>query len=168
VRRGRKTRGLPLAGQAAQLPKEANVKFITRVAMATTALALAAGPAFAQQPEGTPTKDDNPGAVHQPATTPTQDANPGTSHKLAAPGVYCKEAGASKRKAEGQKKSPFAECVVGQAKARKGKSAREACKGASKKHVKGQKRTSFATCVVAAKNVSAGKKAQEESAPAQS
>ena len=138
------------------------MKFMTRVAMATTALALAAGPAFAQQPE------DNPGAVHQPSTTPTRDANPGTSHKLAAPGVYCKEAGASKKKADGQKKSPFAECVVGQAKARKGKSPREACKGASKKHVKGQKRTSFATCVVAAKNVSADKKAQEESAPAQS
>jgi hypothetical protein len=128
------------------------VKLMTRVAMATTALALAAGPAFAQKPEGTPTKD----------------SHPGTAHKLAAPGVYCKEAGASKKKAEGQTRSPFAECVVGQAKARKGKSARQACKGASKKHVKGQKKTSFATCVVAAKNRSADKKAQEESAPAQS
>ena len=137
------------------------MKLMTRVAMATTALALAAGPAFAQQPEGTPTKDDNPGATHQQ----TQGSNPGTEHKLAAPGVYCREAGASKKKAEGQTKSPFAECVVGQAKARKGKSAREACKDASKKHVKGQKRTSFATCVVAAKNVSADKQTQEESAP---
>jgi hypothetical protein len=45
--------------------------------------------------------------------------------------VYCKEAGASK-KAEGQTKSPFAECVVGRAKARRGKSPREACKDASK------------------------------------
>jgi hypothetical protein len=134
------------------LPKEADVKFMTRVAMATTALALAAAPAFAQKPEGTPTKD----------------ANPGTAHKLAAPGVYCKEAGASRKKAEGQKKSPFAECVVGQAKARKGKSPRQACKDASKKHVKGLKKTSFATCVVAAKNVSADKKAEEESAPAES
>jgi hypothetical protein len=140
------------------------VKLITRVAMATTALALAAGPAFAQQPESTPTQDDNPGATHQP----TQGSNPGTAHKLAAPGVYCKEAGASKKKAEGQTKSPFAECVVGQAKARKGKSPREACKDASKKHVKGQKKTAFATCVVAAKNVSADKKALEESAPAES
>jgi hypothetical protein len=144
------------------------VKPITRIAMATTALALAAGPAFAQQPETTPTRESNPGATHQPSTTPTKDANPGSERKLAAPGVYCKEAGASKKKAEGQKKSPFAECVVGQAKARKGKSAREACKAASKKHVKGQKKTSFATCVVAAKNRSADKKAQEESAPSES
>jgi hypothetical protein len=140
------------------------VKLMTRVAMATTALALAASPAFAQQPEGTPTKDDNPGTTHQP----TQGSNPGTANKLAAPGVYCKEAGASKKKADGQTKSPFAECVVGQAKARKGKSPREACKDASKKHVKGQKKTAFATCVVAAKNVSADKKAQEETAPAES
>jgi len=137
---------------------------MTRVAMATTALALAAGPAIAQQPEGTPTKDDNSGTTHQPA----QGSNPGTANRLAAPGVYCKEAGASKKKAEGQTKSPFAECVVGQAKARKGKSPREACKDASKKHVKGEKKTAFATCVVAAKNVSADKKAQEESAPAAS
>jgi hypothetical protein len=143
------------------------MRLITRIAMATTALALAASPAFAQQPDTT-TQDSNPGATHQPSTTPTKDANPGTEHRLAAPGVYCKEAGASKKKAEGQKKSPFAECVVGQAKARKGKSARTACKDASKKHVKGQKKTSFATCVVAAKNRSADKKAQEESAPAQS
>ena len=144
------------------------MKIMTRVAMATTALALAAGPAFAQQPEGTPTKDDNPGITHQPSTKPTQGSNPGTANKLAAPGLYCKEAGASKTKTEGQTKSPFAECVVGQAKARKGKSPREACKNASKKHVKGQKKTSFATCVVAAKNVSADKKAQEESAPTES
>ena len=140
------------------------MKLITSVAMATTALALAAGPAFAQQPEGTPTKDDNPGTTHQP----TQGSNPGAANKLAAPGTYCKEAGASKKKAEGQTKSPFAECVVGQAKARKGKSPREACKDASKKHVKGEKKTSFATCVVAAKNVSADKKAQEKTASAES
>lgn len=144
------------------------MKLITRVAMATTALALAAGPAFAQQPEGTPTKDDNPGATHLPSTKPTQDSNPGTANRLAAPGVYCKESGASNKKAEGQTRSPFAECVIGQAKARKGKSPREACKDASKKHVKGEKKTSFATCVVAAKNVSADKKAQEENAPAES
>jgi hypothetical protein len=144
------------------------VKPITRIAMATTALALAASTAFAQQPETTPSQDSNPGATHKPSTTPTKDANPGAAHKLAAPGVYCKEAGASKKKAEGQKKSPFAECVVGQANTRRGKSAREACKGASKKHVKGQKKTSFATCVVAAKNRSADKKAQEESAPSES
>jgi hypothetical protein len=149
--RGRKTRGLP-PWQAAQLPKEAQVKLMTRVALATTALALAAGPAFAEKPEGTPTKDDNPG----------------TAHRLAAPGVYCKEAGASKTKAEGQTKSPFAECVVGQAKARKGKSAREACKGASKKKAEGQKKSSFATCVVAAKNVSADQDASEDTAPTQS
>jgi len=135
---------------------------MTRVAMATTALALAAGPAIAQQPEGTSTKDDN--TPHPP----TQGSNAGTANRLAAPGVYCKEAGASKKKAEGQTKSPFAECVVGQAKARKGKSPREACKDASKKHVKGEKKTAFATCVVAAKNVSADKKAQEENAPAES
>jgi hypothetical protein len=116
------------------------VRFVIPIALAITALALA-GPSLAQEPEGA---------------------------ALAAPGVYCKQAGASKKKAEGQKKSPFAECVVGQAKARSGKSPREACSAASKKHVKGQKRTSFATCVVAAQNVSADKKAQEESASTQS
>ena len=122
------------------------MKLSARIALVAAAFALGAAPASAQAPENRPTKDDNPG----------------TANKLAAPGAYCKQAGASKKKAEGQKKSPFAECVVGQAKVRSGKSPREACKDASKKKAAGQKKSSYATCVVAAKNFSDDKQAQAQ------
>lgn len=168
ARRGRKTWGLPI-GQAAQLPKEADLKIITltRIAVASAALALAAGPAFAQQPEGTPTKDDNTGTTHQPSTSPTNDDNPGAERKLAAPGRYCKAA--SKKRGPGQKGTPFSFCVRAQAKLRKGTtdSPREACKGASKKHA-GQKGTPFSICVSAGAKLLKDKKALEESTPSQS
>ena len=58
----------------------------------------------------------------------------------------------SKEQVEGQKGTPFSQCVKAMAKADKSEStsAREACKGMSKKHVKGEKGTPFSRCVVAA------------------
>jgi hypothetical protein len=109
------------------------MKIMNRIGLGLTMLALGAAPAVAQKPEDKPAKGDN---------------------NAAAPGQYCKAAGASKKKVEGQKKSAFAECVTGQAKLREGEgevSPREACKSAAKKKAEGQKKSSFATCVKAAK-----------------
>ena len=109
------------------------MKITKRIGLGLTMLALSAAPAVAQQPEDTPAKGEK---------------------NAAAPGQYCKAAGASKKKVEGQKKSAFAECVTGQAKLRNGEgevTAREACKDAAKKKAEGQKKSSFATCVKAAK-----------------
>jgi len=115
-------------------------------------LALSAAPAFANgQPSDTPNQNSNPGTTHQPTTTPNQNStsNPGSSHKLAAPGQFCKNE--SKKHVAGQKGTPFSQCVVAQAKLRKGQtsSPREACKTESKKHVAGQKGTPFSVCVAA-------------------
>jgi hypothetical protein len=126
-------------------------------------LALSATPAFATgQPSDTPDQNANPGTTHQPSTTPDEhsQSNPGTSHKLAAPGRYCKAE--SKKHVAGQKRTPFAECVVAQAKLRKGHtdSPREACKNESKKRVAGQHGTPFSLCVAAGAKLLKDQKAQ--------
>jgi hypothetical protein len=114
------------------------MNIMKRLGLGLTLLALSAGPAFAQKPEDKPAKGEK---------------------NMAAPGQYCKAAGAAKKKVEGQKKSAFAECVTGQAKLRQSAddegeptiSPRQACKDAAKKKAEGQKKSSFATCVKAAK-----------------
>lgn len=170
------------------------MKAMIRTAATSLVLALAATPALAQQPEGTPTATNNPGTSYQegaqpagtpdqtsnpgtqaqeenrPASTPTAEDNPGTARRVAAPGQYCKEA--SKKPVEGEKGSAFSQCVKGQARLRSGKadSPREACRAASKKRVKGQRGTPFALCVKAAAQLQrdrAERKAnQEQEAPA--
>ncbi len=136
------------------------MNIFTRIAVASAALALAAGPAFAQAPEGTPGPDSHPGATNHP----TQSDNPGTAHKLAAPGQYCKAE--SKKHVEGTSGTPFSACVKAQAKLRKGTtdSPREACKGESKKHVDGAKGTPFSLCVTAGAKLLKDKKAQDDAA----
>ena len=77
---------------------------------------------------------------------------PGASlpEKAKAYGVYCR--GESKEHVEGEKGTPFSQCVTAMAKAAKNGnlSTSKACKGLSKKHVKGEKGTEFSRCVVAA------------------
>jgi len=93
-------------------------------------------------------------AAGAPASTPTGSDNPGTSHHAAthgphgkAYGYYCK--GESKKRVEGQKGTPFSQCVRGMKKLAKNEtdSPRKACKSESKKHLKGEKGTPFSRCV---------------------
>ncbi len=102
----------------------------------TGALALAA-PAVALPPQAS-----------DRAGTPGPSASAESKRK--AYGTFCQDQ--SKKHVEGQKGTPFSQCVTAMAKAAKSEStsAREACKAMSKKHVEGQKGTPFSQCVVAA------------------
>jgi len=62
-------------------------------------------------------------------------------------GKYCKDQ--SKKHVEGQKGTPFSQCVKAMAKLDKGEteSPRAACKDLSRKHAKGEKGTPFSRCV---------------------
>jgi hypothetical protein len=117
------------------------VKFQTKLAVLAGALAISAVPALAaaQAPS-------NPGTGLKPSTP-----GPGASlpTKAKAYGFYCQ--GESKKHVEGQKGTPFSQCVTAMAKLANGitSSPREACKNESKKHVEGQKGTPFSKCVAA-------------------
>jgi hypothetical protein len=104
------------------------------VACAALALGMVPALAVAAGPEYKPTKPPHEGA-HE------------TAPKGHGYGFYCK--GESKKHVEGQKRTPFSECVRAAARAdrHQAMSARQACKALSKKHVKGQKRTPFSECV---------------------
>ena len=137
-------------------------------------LAVMAAPAFAADPPaGTPDKDNNPGAVHKPDSTPP--SSDGTEHKPATPGpkaslpakakaygLNCK--GESKKHVEGEKGTPFSQCVTAMAKLAHGKtsSPRKACKELSKKHEKGEKGTPFSRCVSNGAELLREQKAQDE------
>lgn len=120
-------------------------------AAAAAALALMAGPALALA-GGPPAGKGKPDG-----TTPTKVVGPKASNhaKGKAYGKYC--ADASKKKAEGQKRSPFSECVTAMAKLNSGekKTAKAACKGLSKKKAAGQKKSSYAACISAAAKLKA-------------
>ncbi|MFA4928841.1 MAG: hypothetical protein WC558_10010 [Patulibacter sp.] len=121
--------------------------YIAIAAAACVSLGAAAPLATADQPAGLPhgpqaTTTESPDAA--PAKQPTQ------AERKRGYGVLCK--GLSKRHVEGQKGTPFSQCVVALAKIDSGKadSPKAACKALSKKHVKGQKGTPFSQCVKAA------------------
>ena len=137
------------------------MRFLSKLAVLIGALALCAAPAFAAgQPSGTP--PDNQGTSHVPGNGKSHLPNttPGPSASLPAKakayGFYCQ--GASKKHVDGQKGTPFSQCVTGVAKLANGSTdnPRTACVGASKKHVDGQKGTPFSQCV------SAGAKLQHD------
>jgi hypothetical protein len=96
---------------------------------------------------------DNPGAQHRPETQQKPDTTPGPKAgapaKAKAYGRYCKDQ--SKKHVEGQKGTPFSQCVTAMAKLASGSttSPRTACKTESKKHVEGEKGTPFSKCVSA-------------------
>jgi hypothetical protein len=121
------------------------MRFLSKLAVLIGALALCAAPAFAAgQPSDTP--PDNQGTSHFPETTPGPSA--GLPAKEKAYGFYCHE---SKKHVDGQKGTPFSQCVTAMAKLANGNTdnPRTACASESKKHVDGQKGTPFSRCVSA-------------------
>jgi hypothetical protein len=120
------------------------VRLVISIAVAG-ALALAASPAVALPPQAA----DNAaqGQANRPATP-----GPGASaeSKRKAYGKFCQNQ--SKKHVEGQKGTPFSQCVTAMAKAANSESTspREACQGMSKKRVEGEKQTPFSKCVSAA------------------
>lgn len=125
------------------------MRALLKIVMVLGALAIAATPAFAGQPENVP--PPNPGAEHSASGGPEYNpAPPNLPPQAKAYGVYCQKE--SKKHVAGEPGTPFSQCVKRMARAahHPGLTPREACKGLSKKHVKGQKRTPFAECVVAA------------------
>ena len=130
----------------------------TTLALVTAALALCAAPALAGQPEGVPPV--NQGTAHNPKGPQDDSATPGPKAGLPAKakayGRYCQ--GESKEHVDGQKGTPFSQCVTAMAKLANGNTANpaKACKGESKKHVEGQKGTPYSQCV------SAGAKLQHD------
>jgi hypothetical protein len=119
-----------------------------KIAMVIAALALAAAPALAVAGEG-----NGHGKGHGPHYTPEnghpETPGPGAPlpEKAKAYGVYCR--GESKKHVDGQKGTPFSQCVTAMAKAAHNErlTPAQACKEESKKHVKGQKGTPFSQCV---------------------
>ena len=128
------------------------MKLQTKVAATLAALVLAVVPAtvVANPPVGHGQGQGNGnGPEYNPA--PEKPEAPGTSasmpEKAKAYGVYCK--GQSKKHVDGEKGTPFSQCVNAMAKAANDEKVTpgKACKGMSKKHVKGEKGTAFSRCV---------------------
>lgn len=129
-----------------------------KVALVIGAFALSAAPALGHgKPEGTPSQgkgaanghEHGNGPVYKPEE-PTPGPKDGLPEKAKAYGRYCK--GQSKKHVQGEKGTPFSQCVTAMAKAANNEklSPGQACKGMSKKHVKGEKGTPFSRCVTAA------------------
>jgi hypothetical protein len=156
------------------MPKNRDMSFYAKPAAVAAAIAVMAAPAFAADPPaGTPDQDNNPGALHKPDSTPP--SNDGTEHKPATPGPkaglpakaraygrLCKDQ--SKKHVEGEKGTPFSQCVTAMAKLATGKtsSPRKACKELDKKHEEGVKGTPFSRCVSDGAKLLREQKAQDE------
>jgi len=121
-----------------------------KFALVVGALALATAPAAALAVQ--PTDPGSQGNGPQYAPDKPETPGPGASlpEKAKAYGVYCRTE--SRKHVEGEKGTPFSQCVTAMAKAAKNGSlsTSKACKGLSKKHVKGEKGTEFSRCVTAA------------------
>lgn len=156
---------------------------VTVLIAACASVGLLAPSAIADQPTTSP-KSPNAATPAVPATPPTE-TTPATPATPASPadkkkptnaerrrgyGVLCKDQ--SKKHLDGQKGTPFSQCVTALAKIDRGEttSPKKACKGLSKKHVKGQKGTPYSRCVVAAakQREKAEVEAPTPAAPAQS
>jgi hypothetical protein len=141
------------------------MKNTVKLALVTGVLALSAAPALAVGSQPTDVPPANQGTSHAPGQTgdtpqgngpdynpgnPTPGPKAGLPAKAKAYGRYCK--GESKQHVEGQKGTPFSQCVTAMAKAATNDnlSPGQACKGTSRKHVKGEKGTPFSRCVTAA------------------
>jgi hypothetical protein len=139
-------------GNGASMSKEITMRFQIKLALITGAMALSAAPALAAQPDGVPPA--NQGTAHNPGNSkqgnPTPGPQAGLPAKAKAYGRYCQ--GESKQHVDGQKGTPFSQCVTGMAKLANGVTddPAKACKAESKKHVKGEKGTPYSRCVSAA------------------
>jgi uncharacterized protein YkwD len=82
------------------------------------------------------------------ATTGQQSTNASPSGNAKAYGYYCRDR--SKERVDGQKGTPFSQCVTAMAKAAHGQTPKAACAGFSKKHTEGDQGTPFSRCVASA------------------
>jgi opacity protein-like surface antigen len=134
-----------------------------KIALVVGALALATAPAAAQavQPVDPGAQSQGKGPQYEPEKPETPGPGASLPEKAKAYGVYCRTE--SRKHVEGEKGTPFSQCVTAMAKAAKNErmTARKACKGLSKEHVKGEKGTAFSRCVVAAAQL---QKSQKEAA----
>jgi hypothetical protein len=154
------------------------MKLQLKIAVVTGVLALSAAPALAHgQPEGVPPNEHGApanehanggegqggGPNYQPEE-PTPGPKAGLPEKAKAYGRYCK--GESRKHVQGEKGTPFSQCVTAMAKAAHDEnlSPREACKGMSKKHVKGQQGTPFSQCVKGAAKLRQEERRKEQQA----
>jgi hypothetical protein len=133
------------------------MKLPAKIVAIVGALALAATPSLALANQSPTGQEHGNGPKYAPAKPETPGPSASLPEKAKAYGVYCK--GESRKHVEGEKGTPFSQCVTAMAKAARNEklTARQACKGLSKKHVKGEKGTPFSRCVVAAAQL---KKAQ--------
>jgi hypothetical protein len=128
------------------------MRFLSKVAVLIGALAICAAPALANESGTTPGGNQgthaNNGRSHFPENTPGPNAS--LPAKAKAYGFYCQ--GESKKHVDGQKGTPFSQCVTAMAKLANGNTDNptSACSAESKKHVKGEKGTPFSRCVSAA------------------
>jgi hypothetical protein len=104
----------------------------------TAGIALAAG-----------NPNNGKGNPHTTTGTTTGQTTTSLPSQAKAYGVYC--ANQSKVHVDGQKGTPFSQCVTAMAKLHKGttSSPQVACAALSKKHVSGQKGTPYSNCVAA-------------------
>ncbi len=120
------------------------------IALVIAAMALSAAPALAAQPDGVPPA--NQGTAHNPSNQGNDSPGPkaGLPAKAKAYGKYCQ--GESKKHVDGEKGTPFSQCVTAMAKLANDKTDNpaKACKSESKEHVDGQKGTPYSQCVSAA------------------
>lgn len=121
---------------------EVLVRLTSKIATAITVLALSASPALAQSPQGSPSS--HRGIENKPAT-PGRRAS--AKSKAKAYSKHCK--GQSKKHVDGQKGTPFSQCVTAMAQLANGKtkSPRAACKNLRHKRAEGEKGTPFSRCV---------------------
>lgn len=120
------------------------MKRSTRIAMVVAGCLLVAAPAMAL---ASPGNGKGNGPEYAPVHPETPGPKSGLPEKAKAYGRYCQDQ--SKKHVDGQKGTPFSQCVTAMAKAAHDErlTARQACKGLSKKHVKGVKGTPFSKCV---------------------
>lgn len=110
-------------------------------------------------------KPDDPGSNgkgrQEPGNETEEPVGPQApaNEQAKAYGRFCQDQ--SKRKAEGERKTPFAQCVTAMAKLAHGdaEQPKTACKDLSRKHVEGEKGTPFSRCVAAAKRLNRTKTA---------
>ncbi len=126
------------------------MKLQIKIVMVLGALALAVAPAMALADQPADPGSQGNGPSYQPAAPTPPGPNATLPEKAKAYGVQCK--GFSKKHVQGEKGTPFSQCVTAMAKAvtNDDLTPRQACKDLSKKHVKGEKGTEFSRCVVAA------------------
>lgn len=131
------------------------MRHLSKLLVVIGVLALGAAPALAGQSssvppdnQGTSHTQGDQGKSHFPSITPGPNAS--LPAKAKAYGFFCQ--GESKKHVDGQKGTPFSQCVTAMAKLANGNTDNpsKACAGESKKHVEGQKGTPFSQCVRAA------------------